>query len=88
MKLVFFGSSEFSVYVLDELLLHKIKPDLIITTPDKPKGRKLMLTPTPVKIWAEKQKVEILSPVSLKKDASNLISKLSSLSSQLFLVAS
>ena len=43
-KWVFFGGSEFSVHVLNELLLHDIKPNLIITTPDKPKGRKLILT--------------------------------------------
>src|SRR3989344_5395670 len=86
-KLVFFGSSEFSVYVLDELLLHKIKPDLIITTPDKPKGRKLVLSPTPVKIWAQNHEVEVLDPASLKNNP-DLISKLKTLSSDVFLVAS
>ena len=54
MKSVFFGGSEFSVLVLDELKARNILPNLIITTPDKPKGRKLVLTPTPVKIWAQK----------------------------------
>jgi methionyl-tRNA formyltransferase len=88
MKSVFFGGSEFSVYVLDELKSHNIVPALIITTPDKPKGRKLVLTPTPVKIWAQNNGIEVISPVSLKKDNADLISKLQTLNSKLFLVAS
>jgi len=87
MKMVFFGSSEFSVYVLDELKLHKILPDLIVTTPDKPKGRKLVLTPTPAKIWGQNNNIEVIDPASLKNN-SDLISKLQALSSELFLVAS
>jgi methionyl-tRNA formyltransferase len=87
MKMVFFGSSQFSVYVLDELLLHKIKPDLVVTTPDKPRGRKLALTPTPVKIWAQNQNVEFINPASLKNNP-DLISKLKTENYDLFLVAS
>lgn len=88
MKLVFFGSSEFSVYVLDELLLHNIKPTLIITTPDKPKGRKLLITPNPCKVWANRHEIEVIDPASLKKDNAPLISYLSSQDASLFLVAS
>lgn len=90
-KIVFFGSSEFSVHVLDELKLHNIIPSLIITTPDKPKGRKLILTPTPVKIWAQENNVKILNPISLKPSTGSgqeTISELQALSSGLFLVAS
>jgi len=65
-KLAFFGSSEFSVYVLDEFKLHNILPNLIVTTPDKPKGRKLVMTPTPVKIWAQENKIEVYDPKTLK----------------------
>jgi len=87
-KLAFFGGSEFSVYVLDELKLHKILPELIVTTPDKPKGRKLVLTPTPVKIWARENGIEVVDPVSLKKDNADLVSKLKNGNFGLFLVAS
>ncbi len=87
MKFVFFGSSEFSVYILDELKLHNLVPDLIITTPDKPKGRKLILTPTPVKVWGQKNNIEVLDPASLKNNP-DLISKLKSNNYGLFLVAS
>lgn len=84
----FFGSSEFSVYVLNELKLHNILPNLIVTTPDKPKGRKLVLSPTPVKVWANENNIEVIDPASLKKDTSDLVSKLKSGNYELFLVAS
>src|SRR3989344_2222300 len=77
MKCVFFGGSQFSVYVLEELKLHGILPKLIITTPDKPKGRKLILTPTPAKVWAKENSIEVLNNY-------NLLSK----DYDLFLVAS
>jgi len=77
MKWVFFGGSQFSVYVLEELKLHGILPKLIITTPDKPKGRKLILTPTPAKVWAKENSIEVLNNY-------NLLSK----DYDLFLVAS
>ncbi len=88
MKLVFFGGSQFSVYVLDELKACSILPELIITTSDKPKGRKLALTPTPVKIWAQENKIEVIDPKSLKKDNADLVSKLKINDYGLFLVAS
>ena len=88
MKLVFFGSADFSVYVLEELKQHNILPELIITTPDKPKGRKLVLTPTPAKIWAQNYNIEVIDPPSLKKDNADLIYKLKTDNYELFLVAS
>lgn len=88
MKLVFFGGSEFSVYVLNELKAHDVLPELIVTTPDKPKGRKLVLTPTPVKIWAKENGIEVIDPPSLKKDNADLLSKLKAGGYELFLVAS
>jgi methionyl-tRNA formyltransferase len=87
-KIVFFGSSEFSVFALEELKLHSILPELVVTTPDKPKGRKLIETPTPVKVWAQDNNIEFIDPASLKKDNTNLVSKFQAISPQLFLVAS
>jgi methionyl-tRNA formyltransferase len=88
MRIAFLGGSEFSVYVLDELKAHGILPEILITTPDKPKGRRLVLTPTPVKIWAQKNNIEVIEPYSLKKDNADLISKLRAKNYELFLVAS
>lgn len=59
-KIVFFGTPEFSVSVLEELYKKNIVPTLIITTPDAKVGRGLVLTPPPVKVWAEKHDIDII----------------------------
>ena len=49
MKIVFAGSPQFAVPALENLI--KAGKDIVavITQPDKPTGRKRVLTPTPVK---------------------------------------
>lgn len=79
---IFFGTSELSVKVLDILIKNGYTPDLVITTPDKPKGRKMVMTPSPVKVFALEHNLKIDQPNSL----SNY--KLSADSYQLFIVAS
>jgi methionyl-tRNA formyltransferase len=85
-KIAFFGSSKFSIFCLEELKNSDILPNLIITTPDTQNGRGLKLTPTPVKIWAEENKIECLTPENLKDQ--NLIVQLKPEINNLFLVAS
>jgi methionyl-tRNA formyltransferase len=67
---VFFGTSNFSVFVLEELKKNNLTPSLIVTTEDKPKGRKLILTPPEVKIWAEKEGVKYIQLKTLRKPES------------------
>ncbi|MEK7066746.1 MAG: methionyl-tRNA formyltransferase, partial [Patescibacteria group bacterium] len=57
---------DFSVKILNSLKEANLTPDLIITNPDEPKGRKLILTPPPIKVWAEKNKIKYIQPNSLK----------------------
>lgn len=66
LAMVFFGTSEYSVMVLERLKLTKIIPKLIVTTPDKPQGRKLILTPPPAKVWALENSVPVAQPEKLK----------------------
>ncbi|MFW5853116.1 MAG: methionyl-tRNA formyltransferase [Patescibacteria group bacterium] len=63
---IFAGTDDFAVTVLDTLRKRNLKPDLIITAPDKPAGRKLQLTPSPVKTWSTEYKLPLLQPASLK----------------------
>jgi len=65
MNYAFFGSAHFSIYVLDELEKAGMRPSLIITTSDKPSGRGLALTPTPVKTWAIERGIPVLDPAKL-----------------------
>ena len=84
-KIAFWGSSKFSVYCLEELKSQAILPSLIITTPDMPTGRGLKLTPTPVKVWAEQNNIECLTPNKL---GAEFITKLVTYNLDLSLVAS
>ena len=59
---VYFGTPEFSVIVLDELKKAGYTPSLIITAPNRPVGRKHVLTAPPVKIWADENGVECWQP--------------------------
>ncbi|TSC67484.1 MAG: methionyl-tRNA formyltransferase [Parcubacteria group bacterium Gr01-1014_73] len=71
----FFGTDNFSVGVLDELKKASLPdgqagllPKIIITTPDKPKGRGLKLTPPPVKLWALTNKIDFVQPEKLDNE--------------------
>ena len=63
---IFFGTSRFSCIVLDELLAAGFLPSLIVTTPDRPQGRKLALTAPEAKVWAEKHGVPVFQPEKLR----------------------
>lgn len=65
-KFVFFGTPNFAVLVLDQLEACGFLPDKIITSPEKPKGRHLVMTPPPVKVWAEKRNIPVFQPKNLK----------------------
>ncbi len=83
-RIAFFGTSDFSLIVLDELKRNGIIPELIVTTEDKPQGRKMILTPTPTKVWAENNSVEYITPAKLKEES--FLKKISEYN--LFIVAS
>lgn len=61
MKIVFFGTPQEVVPVLENLVKH-FEVVAVVTTPDQKTGRKQLLTPTPVKIFADKHNVPILTP--------------------------
>ncbi|MCK4386569.1 MAG: methionyl-tRNA formyltransferase [Candidatus Pacebacteria bacterium] len=77
-NIVFFGTPEFAADVLEELKKGGILPDLVVTAPDKPAGRKLKLTPPPVKIWADENNINTLQPQKLDGDFLNQLKKLPS----------
>ena len=76
MKMVFFGTPEFSRVFLDTLLTaHQIKPDLIVTNPDQPSGRGLKVTPAPAASWAKEHGVPLFQPAKLDAVALKFIQK-------------
>ena len=69
----YFGSSRLSVIVLDELLKLNFKPSLIVTTPDKPQGRKLEVKPNIVKVWATEHGIPVIDDLkNIPKDGNDL----------------
>jgi methionyl-tRNA formyltransferase len=85
-NIVFFGTPEFAVRILDILEQHGLAPALVITTPDKPGGRGKKLLPPATKIWAEMRKIDIWQPEKLRDP--EFLQKMRDLSPDLFLVAS
>jgi len=64
-NIAFFGTPDIAVWVLEELFSFNIVPNLIVTNPDKPQGRKMVVTPPPVKEWALEHSVAVFQPESL-----------------------
>ncbi len=66
-KIVFFGTPEFAVPTLQALHSEGFNICLVVTQPDKPVGRKQVLTPSPVKVEAEKMGLEIADDLKIKR---------------------
>lgn len=84
-KFAFFGSSRFSIIVLDKLALFGFLPAAIVTTPDKPQGRKLIMTANMVKTLANEKGIKVYDPAKLD-DA--FIDKIAAENTEVFIVAS
>ena len=84
-RFAYFGTPEFAAIILDELEARGYLPSLIVTAEDKPKGRKLMLTPSEVKVWGEAHDIPVITPATLKGD--DIISFLQKYDAHLYVVA-
>ena len=68
LNLVFCGTPHFAVPTLDKLIEAGFRVDLVITQPDRPKGRGLELVASPVKQRALEAKLPIIQPESIKNN--------------------
>ena len=69
LRIIFMGTAELSCASLEKLAADKNFSVLaVVTQPDKPKGRELKLTPSPVKILAEKLKLPVLQPLKARDE--------------------
>jgi len=62
LNFIFFGTPEVASETLEILKQGGYIPSLIVTSPDKPQGRKMLVTPPPVKLWAIENNVPYLQP--------------------------
>lgn len=84
--IIFFGSSEFSLEALKACLQSPYRVLLVITTPDRPRGRGLKLQPTPVRLFCEQNQVPVEAPEKLKEEA--LMERVKALNPDFFVVSS
>jgi methionyl-tRNA formyltransferase len=82
LKIIFFGTPKDVVSVL-ESLVSQFDVVAVVTAPDQKAGRKQLLTPSPVKVAAQKHTIPVFQP----KNLSELPSQFLAFNPQLFVVA-
>ena len=70
MRIVFMGTPDFAVPCLKALHENGHEISLVVTQPDKPQGRKQILTPSPVKEFAVSHNIPVFQPNSMKTQES------------------
>lgn len=78
MKIVFMGTPDFAVDCLDILVENGHEVAAVFSQPDKPQGRKQILTAPEVKVCAQKHGIPVYQPVSFKDgEATKLLKEIS-----------
>lgn len=67
------GTPDFSVPILEKLVESKYEVVLVVTQPDRPKGRKRKLTAPPVKEVAEKFSIPVFQPEKLSQQYKEIL---------------
>ena len=62
MKYLFFGTPEFAAIILEKLINAGFIPSAVVCNPDKPTGRKKIITPPLTKLLAIKYNIPVLQP--------------------------
>jgi methionyl-tRNA formyltransferase len=68
MKLVFCGTPQFAVPSLQKLIESGHHVSLVVTQPDRPRGRGMEVTASPVKQTAQKLGLPVIQPEKIKKN--------------------
>lgn len=66
-KIVFMGTPDFSVPVLKQIIQDGYEVIGVVTQPDRPVGRKKVMTPPPVKVEAERQGIPVYQPEKIRE---------------------
>ncbi|MDQ7917117.1 methionyl-tRNA formyltransferase [Mesonia sp. MT50] len=69
LRILFMGTPEFAVTILDQIIQQDYTVVGVVTAPDKPAGRGQKLRKSAVKVFAEEKGIEVLQPTNLKSDA-------------------
>ena len=68
-KIIFMGTPDFSVPVLKRIIDEGYEVVAVVTQPDRPVGRKRVLTPPPVKVEAEIHGIPVYQPEKIRDEA-------------------
>ncbi|MFZ2167477.1 MAG: methionyl-tRNA formyltransferase [Minisyncoccia bacterium] len=69
----YFGTPSVASETLATLIEHGFTPSLVVTSPDAPRGRGLVLTPTPTKTLALEHAIPVLTPEKLDDETMSAI---------------
>lgn len=83
LKIAFLGTPEFAVPILEKLAQSEYKPVAVFCAPDKPVGRKQILTPPPTKTLAQKYNIPVWQPANSRE----LVQELTDLNCDLIISA-
>lgn len=72
-KILFMGTDIHSATILDFLIKENYPIVACVSQPDKPQGRKKILTPTKVKSLAQEHNIDVYQPISIKTDYQPLL---------------
>lgn len=67
-RIAFFGTPELCIPILESLKEANMLPVVIVTQTDAPKGRGMVMTAPPVKVWAEENTIPVIQPEKLNED--------------------
>ncbi len=68
MKILFAGTPDFAVLPLKNIIENGFEVVGVVTQADKPQGRKGVLTPPPVKVFALEKGLDVLQPAKIKEE--------------------
>ena len=72
MKIIYAGSPQFSIAPLEKLISEKFEIVAVLTQPDRPFGRKGILTPTPVSSFAKAHNLPVFTFEKIGKSVQEL----------------
>ena len=72
-KIIFMGTPDFAVPILRSLIDSPYEVVLVVTQPDRPKGRKKELTPPPVKVEALKHEIPVFQPEKIRDEYEEIL---------------
>ncbi len=84
MKYIFWGSPKFAEIILKKLIQSGFPPLTIVCNPDKPVGRKKIVTPPLTKILGEENQIEIFQP---EKIDNIFFEKIQKINADFFIIA-